>query len=296
MNHTWARLCAALTIAALFALAFTPTSSATTTTATGMITGRVESTWLAAGGSEILGDPIGTETKLVVSARNTYHQHTTYGATVYWDGSQGGKVWVASKVPSLSGVSAERDALGRYGFKSGALFRSAKLCNATTANKRLMVAMLHGGLILDLRTSGTCTEPNLPYVTETRVSVPSHADYARYINATERAAFGKALRTIAAEDGPVWVHCTAGKDRTGWTVALIMSILGADQGDILAEYLRTSGADEADLFEGLDAVAAKYGDGGTEDGMTWTGMGGYVRQDLGLDQATIDKLRAKFGA
>ena len=286
-----ARLCAALTLAALFALPLTPTSSA----ASYPVVGRILTTYTAAGGADELGGPLGPEVKLVSFSRNTYHQHFT-GGTVYWDGSQGGKVWQNGTVPSLSGVSAERDALGRYGFKPGMLYRSAKLCNATTADKRLITAMMHGGLILDLRTSGTCSEPAFPsVVAKQRISIPSHADYVRYVTgSTERTQFGKAIKAIANAPGPVWVHCTAGKDRTGWTIILIMSILGADQGDILAEYLRTSGADEADFFAGLDAVATRYG--GDVDGMSWAGMDRYVRDGLGLSQAQIDALRAKFGA
>ena len=68
-----------------------------------------------------------------------------------------------------------------------------------------------------------------------------------------------------------------------------MSILGADQADIYREYLRTSGADEADLVEGLDKVATTYG-GGWEHGVTGAGMYRYVRA-LGLTDADIDALR-----
>ncbi len=284
-----ARLLAALTIAALLALVFTPTSGA----ASYPIIGRILSTYTAAGGADELGEPLGAEVKLVSFSRNTYHQHFE-GGTVYWDGSQGGKVWQNGSVPSLSGVSAERDALGRYGYRPGMLYRSAKLCNATTADKRLITAMMHGGLILDLRTSGTCSEPAFPsVVAKQRISIPSHADYVRYVTgSTERAQFGKALRAIADAPGPVWVHCTAGKDRTGWVVAMVMYAIGADTGDVLAEFLRTSGADEGKFFDGMDAIATKYGAGSDTNGRAE-----YLAAILGSDhEAVIAKLRAKFGA
>ena len=288
------RLIIALTLA--LALVAAP-AAAVTVTPTGTILGRVESTWLANGGAAKLGDPVGVETKLYAYSRNTYHQHTQLG-TVYWDGSQGGKTWLHGSVPSLSGVSAERDALGRYGYRPGMLYRSAKLCNATTNNKRLITAMMHGGIILDLRTSGTCSEPSFPSVVgKTRISVPSHADYSRYVTGTtERAQFGKALTLIANTPGPVWVHCTAGKDRTGWTVAMTMFALGAKPGVVYEEFLRTSGADEADLVEGLDTIAERYSDGSDTNGVDE-----YLRAILneakpGSADDTIDKLRAKFGA
>lgn len=154
--------------------------------------------------------------------------------------------------------------------------------------------MMHGGLILDLRTSGTCSEPAFPsVVAKQRISIPSHADYVRYVTgSTERTQFGKAIKAIANAPGPVWVHCTAGKDRTGWTVAWVMFALGSDVGDVLAEFLRTSGADEGDFFAGLDAVAERYGAGSDTNGRDE-----YLAAILGSDhEAVIAKLRAKFGA
>lgn len=51
-----------------------------------------------------------------------------------------------------------------------------------------------------------------------------------------------AITAIATElgDGPVLVNCTAGKDRTGLVVALILTLLGASRDDIYADYLASS--------------------------------------------------------
>lgn len=45
---------------------------------------------------------------------------------------------------------------------------------------------------------------------------------------------------LAAGKTPVVIHCHAGKDRTGYLVALIMALLGADEEMIFAEYLFTN--------------------------------------------------------
>jgi protein-tyrosine phosphatase len=50
------------------------------------------------------------------------------------------------------------------------------------------------------------------------------------------------FRTLAESDGPTLVYCTAGKDRTGFAVALLHSALGVHRDDILEDYLLTNSA------------------------------------------------------
>lgn len=51
---------------------------------------------------------------------------------------------------------------------------------------------------------------------------------------------GRVIRAVASADGPVLVHCTAGKDRTGLVVALILTALDVDRDLILADYSATA--------------------------------------------------------
>jgi protein-tyrosine phosphatase len=55
-----------------------------------------------------------------------------------------------------------------------------------------------------------------------------------------RAAFATALRRIAAANGPLLYHCSAGKDRTGWLSALLLGALGADRATVTEDYLLTN--------------------------------------------------------
>jgi protein tyrosine/serine phosphatase len=48
-----------------------------------------------------------------------------------------------------------------------------------------------------------------------------------------------AVRTIASSEGPVLVHCAAGKDRTGVVVALALSAVGVRPEAIVADYAAT---------------------------------------------------------
>lgn len=49
-----------------------------------------------------------------------------------------------------------------------------------------------------------------------------------------------ALRAIADASGAALVHCAAGKDRTGVTVALALSLVGVDDDQIAADYALTT--------------------------------------------------------
>lgn len=52
-----------------------------------------------------------------------------------------------------------------------------------------------------------------------------------------RPLFAKILRRIADDGAPLLIHCSAGKDRTGLLVALILSILDVPLDAIIGDYL-----------------------------------------------------------
>jgi len=132
-------------------------------------------------------------------------------------------------------------------------------------------------------------------------------------NQADRTGFHDALIAMATAQGAVLFHCSAGKDRTGWTAVLLQSIAGVPQVVILNDYLATNaymaswisatlaqvtalaGAQQAAILQpqlgvqasflqaALDQVVAQYGS-----------MDAYLTQGLGLTRADIYVLRAKM--
>ena len=70
------------------------------------------------------------------------------------------------------------------------------------------------------------------------ISSDRYLDYLR-LGAADR--FARAVELLADESNyPVLVNCTAGKDRTGLLIAIVMELLGASDEDIGTEYARSN--------------------------------------------------------
>ena len=75
-----------------------------------------------------------------------------------------------------------------------------------------------------------------------RTAQTSDADLSDAYRHLARDAAGAVARIagiVASSSGPVLVHCTAGKDRTGIVVAVLLRAVGVRRADVMADYLRT---------------------------------------------------------
>lgn len=124
--------------------------------------------------------------------------------------------------------------------------------------------------------------------------------------------FASVLEEIAKPESlPLAFHCTAGKDRTGLTAAMLLTLLGVPRETIVADYDLTNGYVEPFLkwmrervesngidFEPIKAIfsapvtlllhAYDYLD------KRYGGMMPYLREHVGIDEATQEKLRANL--
>jgi protein tyrosine/serine phosphatase len=242
----------------------------------------------------------------------------------------------------LAGIAAQYGGTGSADttanngvIRTGVFYRSEVL-NVSNADLATL-SSLHIALDIDLRTPSEIAMrpdrvPNgATYVNVNIYGTPSPAplgtpttaaqavaqfesQYRAFVtNPVERAGFGTVLIDLAHAGESALYHCSAGKDRTGWTSALLQSIAGVAPVTIMNDYLAsnryeagkiaaevaviraTSGDAAAAVFApilgvqssflqaALDQVAASYGS-----------IDAYLTQGLGLSQADIYVLRAKM--
>ena len=68
------------------------------------------------------------------------------------------------------------------------------------------------------------------------------------------------LAALAEYDAPSLVHCVAGKDRTGFAVAIVHRLLGVHEDDLMQDYLLTNSAGKIEerIAQGGDVIRARY--------------------------------------
>ncbi|MGW4719147.1 tyrosine-protein phosphatase [Nocardia sp. NPDC004260] len=140
-------------------------------------------------------------------------------------------------------------------------------------------------------------------------------DYYRWLvtDAAARAQFGAAIRDIVNANGPVLFHCTAGKDRTGWMTAILMTALGVPKGQVYKDYLESNDnlaasnkttmdglvakglVTDPALFDPILGVRAEYLDAAFDQAAASFGsFDRFVTDGLGVDGATLEALKAEL--
>ncbi|QDO88970.1 tyrosine-protein phosphatase [Ornithinimicrobium ciconiae] len=150
--------------------------------------------------------------------------------------------------------------------RPGQLYRSDGLHRLTREGRRAL-ADLGIRLVIDLRSDfdrrlggrdrlrGTGAERlSIPILGASPRTYPATIDLRgvyRTILSQHRDELATAIRAIAQADGPVVVHCTAGKDRTGLVVALVLRAVGVDDHVVAADYAASQGNLAGDWTEAM---------------------------------------------
>lgn len=158
-------------------------------------------------------------------------------------------------VLAIPGAANVRDVggipVGSARVREGRLLRSGQLAALTPEGRRLLRERVRH--VVDLRDDAEVrNEPSaLTEVNTTRIplflgSVGSFfeqnmdlAGMYRHLVDESASRLVDAVRIIAAGE-PTLVHCTVGKDRTGVTIALALSAVGADRDAVVDDYALTA--------------------------------------------------------
>jgi protein-tyrosine phosphatase len=129
----------------------------------------------------------------------------------------------------------------------------------------------------------------------------------------QRDQFRAVFHSFAKAEGPVVFHCSYGKDRSGWTAAMLLAVAGVRESDIVADYLLSNTFlaeinyrrwEQTQEKEGLDAANARapifevradyLGTGLAQIERDYGTVDDYLRRGLGLDEQVLAALRAKL--
>lgn len=200
--------------------------------------------------------------------------------------------------PELAGAWNFRDVAELTGVKPGRFFRSSELSRLDDAGREVFrslgitdVADLRSPQEVHRRGSGAVPAgvtvhllpfPDLsagtaeaPHETSWRKMMeeqPAGTDAGAVAERFMTAEYGKfptlrgakdAVRqvfSLLAEDRPVITHCFAGKDRTGFTVALVLEAIGVPNEAIFADFLKSNDAVPALRERIMDSVRERSGE------------------------------------
>ena len=179
-------------------------------------------------------------------------------------------------------TEADIEVLRPLGLRSAFDFRGAEERVAATCGLREIVVHslpIEPTVVAALRTR-LATGVALSSVDALNVMRDSYRNYVRYNTPIFRALFAH----LVEDRAPLVIHCTAGKDRTGFASALILSALGVSENLIFEDYLLTNR-----LYR-IDAATARSID------MPDEVMAVLISVEESFLAAAFDTIRSDYGA
>jgi protein-tyrosine phosphatase len=228
---------------------------------------------------------------------------------------------------------AYRTSSGRK-LRRGVIYRSNALAPAPPDLAILNTLNIHADY--DLRTPGEITrQPDIPPTGASYLNInivgtpdsptPALTSIADGISAMEtsytefvtdsgvRSRFAQLFQKLATTSGSQVYHCSGGKDRTGWTTMILLTVVGVPQSVIIQDYLLTNsysqasiqasyqqmvtayGQAYADMYYPLFIADQRYLDAALNQVVTSYGtMASYINDGLGLSSTVQTQLRDKL--
>ena len=138
-------------------------------------------------------------------------------------------------------------------------------------------------------------------LTEQATEELMHETYRSFVNVYGQR-FAEFFTLLQSSDEPLVFHCTAGKDRTGWAAALLLTALGVDEEQIMDDYLLTNqlfrrppasmlGQISEEALYALWRVQPSYLMASVDTVRTqYDSLDRYLTQALGVDRAARERL------
>ncbi|MGL5434510.1 MAG: tyrosine-protein phosphatase [Lachnospiraceae bacterium] len=122
-----------------------------------------------------------------------------------------------------------------------------------------------------------------------------------------RAKLATGLNFMADQDGPYLVHCNEGKDRAGFTIAVLQALMGANVDEIVEDYMETyenyygvqrgttkyDKIAEGNIKESLRSICGLES-GASLDGVDLSAATESYLTSIGMSQSQIQKLKTKL--
>ena len=192
-----------------------------------------------------------------ISSKSYAIQNLKLGQDLYWrvadsesnlNKAKTQHLQVADKGPrniAIDGVSNVRD-IGGYKsslvsngkIKQGLYYRGANLNSISEDGKKEMLRL---GIKreIDMRDSYQCLGPYVDGITYSAISIPSGTESKRFEEFNDE--YKQIFTLIAnADKEPIYLHCTAGADRTGIATFMLLTVCGASYEDMARDYLFTN--------------------------------------------------------
>jgi protein-tyrosine phosphatase len=238
-----------------------------------------------------------------------------------------------ASAPNFRDVGGYRTADGRW-VRMGLAYRSDQLDRLTDADLAV-IAKLAPTVVVDLRTDaerrgGADRVPPgaRPLVEDVMADAPPGGPGLASLNspdaaveflvtanrqfvdlASARKAYTGLFGELEDAHGEVVYHCSAGKDRTGWASAVLLTLLGVPRETVMADYLASNGyltdknaamfqklpPKTAAVMEPLMTVRRAYLDSAFDEvDRRYGSFDRYAAEALGLDAPAIARLQARF--
>ena len=203
---------------------------------------------------------------LEVEQRSFEFYNAKLGETIYWrasidednlENAVTNTFEVADRGPRnlyVPGLSNVRD-IGGYDsylfdgakINQGLYIRGAKIDTITDEGKEVLRDDLGIRVEIDMRDSNQCKGPYVDGIDYVPASIPSGTESRRFEEFADvyKKIFGY---IVNADENPIYLHCTAGADRTGIVSFMLMTVCGAEYNDIARDYLFTNFSTQGSRF------------------------------------------------